>query len=128
MRNVKIVTTYRYNTSEIRNNYGLVTATAVAGEGLSLSLKAETDGLDRYGQSEFSDSLDNLYTVAAEKLKEKAAALGANVVAGVRFNQDSIVVDGRPIIMVAAQGTAIYQYTEDSFKELCQELENKGKL
>lgn len=114
MNNVQLFTTPIIDGMPIEKYYGLVTANQVAGTGFFTDLTASFSDLFGGNSGAYRESMNGLCRDVTERLKEKAAELGANAIIGVSIDYDSISAKSMSMFMVSIQGTAVRIADNDS--------------
>lgn len=104
---VLLLTTPTAEGLPVENYYGIVTANQVAGTGFLTDLTASFSDLFGGHSGAYRESMNKLYTDVTERLKAKAAEMGANAVLGTRIDYDSISAKSMSMFMVSIQGTAV---------------------
>jgi len=123
MNNVQLFTTPIIDGIPIEKYFGIVTANQVAGTGFFTDLTASFSDLFGGNSGAYRESMNGLCRDVTERLKEKAAELGANAVIGVSIDYDSISGKGMSMFMVSIQGTAVR--IADSDKEIHESKEDE---
>ena len=114
MNNVQLFTTPIIDGMPIEKYYGIVTANQVAGTGFFTDLTASFSDLFGGNSGAYRESMNGLCRDVTERLKEKAAELGANAIIGVSIDYDSISAKSMSMFMVSIQGTAVRIADNDS--------------
>lgn len=107
MNNIQLFTTPIIDGMSIEKYYGIVTANQVAGTGFFSDLTASFSDLFGGNSGAYRESMNELCRDVTERLKEKAAELGANAIIGVSIDYDSISAKSMSMFMVSIQGTAV---------------------
>lgn len=107
MNNVQLFTTPIIDGMPIEKYFGIVTANQVAGTGFFTDLTASFSDLFGGNSGAYRESMNGLCKDVTERLKEKAAELGANAIIGVNIDYDSISAKSMSMFMVSIQGTAV---------------------
>lgn len=107
MNNVQLFTTPLIDGMPIEKYFGIVTANQVAGTGFFTDLTASFSDLFGGNSGAYRESMNGLCRDVTERLKEKAAELGANAIIGVSIDYDSISSKNMSMFMVSIQGTAV---------------------
>lgn len=114
MKNVQLFTTPLIDGMPIEKYYGIVTANQVAGTGFFTDLTASFSDFFGGNSGAYRESMNGLCSDVTERLKVKAAELGANAIIGVRIDYDSISAKNMSMFMVSIQGTAVRIADNDS--------------
>lgn len=121
MNKVQLFTTPIIDGISIEKYFGVVTANQVAGTGFFTDFTASISDFFGGNSGAYRDSMDQLCSDVTERLKEKAAELGANAIVGVSIDYDSISAKNMSMFMVSIQGTAVR--IADSDIETCESKE-----
>lgn len=114
MKNLQLFTTPIVDGMPIEKYYGIVTANQVAGTGFFTDMKASISDLFGGNSGAYRESMNSLCRDVIERLKEKAAEMGANAIIGVRIDYDNISAKSMSMFMVSIQGTAVRIAEKDS--------------
>lgn len=104
---VIIVNTEKITHYSIKEYCGLVTANQVVGANFIADIFAGFTDVFGGKSGAYREQLDVLYKDVKNQLSEKAKALGANAVVGLKIEFDEISGKGKSMFMVTAIGTAI---------------------
>ena len=107
MNNVQLFTTPIIEGMPIEKYFGIVTANQVAGTGFFTDLTASFSDFFGGNSGAYRESMNGLCKDVTERLKEKAAELGANAIIGVSIGYESISAKSMSMFMVSIQGTAV---------------------
>lgn len=110
--NVTVVTTPEVPNMVIDNTFGTVWGLIVRSRGLGGNIVAGLRSLGGGEIKEYTQMLEQARHHALERLKENAAALGANAVVSMRFDSSEL---GQTMSEVVAYGTAVW-ITSDAGK------------
>ena len=114
MKKVQLFTTPLIDGVTIEKYYGIVTANQVAGTGFFTDLTASFSDIFGGNSGAYRESMNGLYSDVTERLKMKAAELGANAIIGVSIDYDNISAKNMSMFMVSIQGTAVRIADNDS--------------
>lgn len=107
MNDVQLFTTPIIDGMPIEKYFGIVTANQVASTSFFTDLTASFSDMFGGNSGAYRESMNELCRDVTERLKEKAAELGANAIVGVSIDYDSISAKSMSMFMVSIQGTAV---------------------
>jgi len=95
------------STTKITKNYGVITATVVAGTNIIRDTFAAITDIVGGKSGTYINKIDTIKAQVLEDLNQKAQALGANALIGVSIDVDEISGSDKSMFMVTAIGTAV---------------------
>lgn len=106
MKRLFISTTNHIDNGKAVAYYGVVSSHIVAGTGFLSDLAASFSDLFGGRSGSYRRQLESLYDEALDEVSEKATALGANCILGLKIDMDNISGKGMSMFMITATGTA----------------------
>lgn len=126
--NIKVTTTSGFDNAKVTEYLEPITAHVVVGMNLFKDFLSGFSDVFGGKSKSYQDTLSSINQEVIDLLKEKAFALGANCVLGLRIDNDEIGAQGKSMLMVTAIGTAAKaSFPEDKKAIGTQKLSNKQK-
>lgn len=102
-----ITTTPTIDGANVEAYLGVLSAHVVAGTNIFSDIFAGLSDFFGGRSGTYQKQLDAINNAAISELKEKAQAIGANAILGIRIDHDEISGGGKSMFMVTAAGTAV---------------------